>query len=74
MLAGPARDRCPAVSYLAPNGHDSETPAFCSSPRVSGPLTVPAGNNGRYRYGAAGGCPNAPYTATNYFVDVVFCY
>jgi len=72
MLAGPARDRCLLVSYLAPHGHCSGTPAFCSSPRVSGSLT--AGNKDRYRYGAAGGFPNTSYNATNYFVDVVFRY
>ena len=60
------------VSYLAPNGRYSGTPTYFAGPRVSGPLTAPAGNNGRYRYGAAGGFPDGSYNATNYFVDVVF--
>jgi len=72
MLAGPARDRCLPVSYLAPNGHYSETPTFFSRPRVAGPLTVSAGNYGRYRYGTVGGFPSAASNATNYFMHVVF--
>ena len=74
MLAGPGRDRCLPVSCLAPDGHCSGTPAFCSRPRVSGPLTAPTGTHGRYRYGDADGFPNAPYAATNDFVDVMFRY
>ncbi|MFC7724026.1 DUF4082 domain-containing protein [Nocardioides sp. GCM10028917] len=60
------------VSYYAPNGHYSATPAYFNAPRVVGPLTAPAGNNGRYRYGTGGGLPNASWNSTNYFVDVVF--
>ncbi|WP_407938897.1 DUF4082 domain-containing protein [Nocardioides sambongensis] len=60
------------VSYYAPNGHYSGTPAYFSSARTSGPLTAPAGSNGRYRYGAGGGFPTGSWNSTNYFVDVVF--
>lgn len=60
------------VSYYAPNGRYSATPNYFASPRVVGPLTAPAGNNGRYRYGVGGGFPNGSWNSTNYFVDVVF--
>jgi hypothetical protein len=60
------------VSYLAPQGHYSYTPGFCSAPCSAGLLTAPAGMNGRYLYGAAGGYPAYSYGAANYFVDVVF--
>ena len=60
------------VSYYAPSGHYSVTPNFFASARVVGPLTAPAGDNGRYRYGTGGGFPNGSWNSTNYFVDVVF--
>ncbi len=60
------------VSYLAPQGHYSYTPGFFNEPLVSGDLTAPAGNNGRYLYGAAGGFPTNSWGSTNYFVDIVF--
>lgn len=60
------------VSYLAPNGHYSATSGFFSAPFASGPLSAPAGSNGRYLYGAGGGFPTGSYGSTNYFVDVVF--
>jgi hypothetical protein len=60
------------VSYLAPQGHYSDTPNFFSSPLTNGDLTAPAGGNGRYLYGSGGGFPAFTYNATNYFVDVVF--
>lgn len=59
------------VSYHAPRGHYSTTGGFFSEPWVSGDLTAPPGNNGRYLYGA-GGFPLYSWNATNYFVDVVF--
>ncbi len=58
------------VSYYAPNGRYSATPAFFGSAWTAGPLTAPTSNNGRYRYG--GGFPANSYNATNYFADVVF--
>jgi hypothetical protein len=60
------------VSYLAPRGHYSSTPSFFTAAWTAGPLTSPAGPNGRYRYGAAGGFPTGSYRSTNYFVDLVF--
>ncbi|WP_028659469.1 DUF4082 domain-containing protein [Nocardioides insulae] len=60
------------VSYLAPNGHYSATGGYFGSARTTAPLTAPGGNNGRYRYGQAGGFPNGSWNSTNYFVDVLF--
>lgn len=60
------------VSYFAPNGHYSATPGFFNSPFSAGVLSAPAGNNGRYVYGAGGGFPTGSWNSTNYFVDVVF--
>ncbi len=60
------------VSYYAPNGHYSLTSGYFSQPKVSGPLTAPATDNGRYRYGTGGGFPTSSWAATSYFVDLVF--
>jgi hypothetical protein len=60
------------VSYLAPAGHYSYTPAYFDQAQTSGPLTAEATTNGRYLYGADGGLPVYYWNATNYFVDVVF--
>lgn len=60
------------VSYLAPQGHYATTSQFFATPYSSGDLTAPAGNNGRYLYGAAGGFPQYTFGSTNYFADVVF--
>ncbi len=60
------------VSYYAPNGHYSATPQYFASPVVSGQLTGPSGNNGRYRYGVGGGLPTGSWNSTSYFVDVAF--
>jgi hypothetical protein len=62
------------VSYYAPNGHFSVTGGFFANGRSSGPLTAPAANNGRYRYGWGGGFPAASWNSSNYFVDVEFEY
>jgi hypothetical protein len=58
------------ASYLAPQGHYGATSSYFASPRVRGPLTAPAGNNGRYVYG--GGFPTGSWGSTNYFVDALF--
>lgn len=58
------------VSYLAPQGRYSATPSFFASAWQAGPLTAPAGGNGRYTYG--GGFPRGSWQSTNYFVDAVF--
>lgn len=60
------------VSYLAPQGHYSYTPGLFSSPLTAGQLTAPAGDNGRYLYGAAGGLPLYSWNSTGYFADVEF--
>jgi hypothetical protein len=62
------------VSYHAPNGRYSVTGGYFSTPRTQGPLTAPATNNGRYRYGSGGVMPTSSWNASNYFVDVVFRY
>ncbi|MGF1664207.1 MAG: DUF4082 domain-containing protein [Kineosporiaceae bacterium] len=58
------------VSYTAPNGRYSVTYDAFTSPRTAGPLTVPSGANGVYRYG--GGFPSDSYRSSNYWVDVVY--
>ncbi|WP_406023673.1 DUF4082 domain-containing protein [Nocardioides sp. NBC_00850] len=60
------------VSYLAPQGHYATTSQFFATAYSSGDLTAPAGTNGRYLYGAAGGFPQYSFGSTNYFADVVF--
>ena len=60
------------VSYLAPQGHYSDTPGFFNSPLTNGDLSAPSGQNGRYLYGAAGGFPLYTFNSTSYFVDVTF--
>jgi hypothetical protein len=60
------------VSYLAPQGHYSNTPGYFASAVTRGDLTAPAGKNGRFLYGAPGGFPVYDYGSTNYFVDVAF--
>lgn len=60
------------VSYYAPVGRYSSTPSYFTTARTVGPLSAPAGTNGRYRYGTGGGFPTGSYRSTNYFVDVVF--
>lgn len=60
------------VSYFAPNGRYSYTPADFAHAKANGPLTAAAGQNGRYFYGASGGMPLYSWNSTNYFVDVVF--
>ena len=60
------------VSYLAPQGHFPVTFNFFDNLWVSGDLTAPAGNNGLYLYGAAGGFPVYSWAASNYFIDVSF--
>jgi hypothetical protein len=58
------------VSYLAPQGHYAASARYFDVPHTVGPLTAPAGANGRYAYG--GGFPTGSWQATNYFVDVTF--
>lgn len=58
------------VSYFAPRGRYAADNGFFVNARTQGPLTAPAGNNGRFRYD--GGFPEYSYESTNYYVDVVF--
>jgi hypothetical protein len=60
------------VSYFAPKGNYSYTPAYFSAPVTSGALTAPTTGNGLYAYGGSGGFPTYSYNATNYFVDVEY--
>jgi hypothetical protein len=65
-------DETYVVSYYSPTGRFSATGGYFATPRTVGPLTAPAGANGRYRYGIGGGHPTGSWNATNYFVDVLF--
>ncbi|MCW3767309.1 MULTISPECIES: DUF4082 domain-containing protein [Paenarthrobacter] len=60
------------VSYLAPNGGYSYTPAFFTNTWAAGIFTAPGPANGRYVYGTGGLAPTNSWNATNYFVDVLF--
>lgn len=57
------------VSYFAPAGHYAVEGAFFSEPRKNGFISAPAGANGRFRYGSAGGFPNESWNSSAYFVD-----
>jgi N,N-dimethylformamidase beta subunit-like, C-terminal/Domain of unknown function (DUF4082) len=63
------------VSYHAPNGRYSVTPAFFAKAFSRGPLTAPASAttalNGVYLYGSDTDLPTNSYNASNYFVDVI---
>jgi hypothetical protein len=64
------------VSYHAPNGSYSITPAaFAVAGVVRGPIealsTAATGGNGVFNYNAGGGYPTVAYNASNYWVDVV---
>jgi hypothetical protein len=65
------------ASYHAPNGRYAlNTSQFAPSGVTNGPLTAlrsgTDGGNGVYRYGSAVAFPNQTYSASNYWVDVVF--
>src|SRR5262249_14554326 len=64
------------VSYYAPRGHYAADTGFFSSAGVDTPplhaLPNSTTSNGVYRYGTGGGFPNSTFSATNYWVDVVF--
>jgi len=65
------------ASYHAPNGrYSQDTSYFASAATTSGPLTAlqdgTDGANGVYRYGSTVAYPNQSYSASNYWVDVVF--
>jgi hypothetical protein len=64
------------VSYFAPSGHYSGDNDYFATAFTNGNLTAPStsasGGNGLYRYGSAGGFPNATWQGSNYYVDVMF--
>lgn len=63
------------ASYFAPNGHYATTDGYFSSALGNPPLTAPADTasapNGVFRAGSTG-FPTQGYSASNYWVDVVF--
>ena len=63
------------MSYFAPNGHYAGDVGGLASPYDVWPLRALGegedGPNGRFRYGSSG-FPDTSYSATNYWVDVVF--
>lgn len=63
------------ASYFAPNGHYAASEGFFTTATTTGPLTALADNtdgfNGVYKYGATG-FPTVGFSASNYWVDVVF--
>ncbi|WP_244931721.1 DUF4082 domain-containing protein [Nocardioides sp. W7] len=61
------------VSYYAPNGHYSATPNYFtgSSPLRDDLFSMPATDNGRYRYLLGGAYPTLSWAGTNYFVGAV---
>ncbi|WP_371833313.1 DUF4082 domain-containing protein [Ferirhizobium litorale] len=60
------------VASYQSNGFYSATPNYFTSPISNGPLSTASGNNGVYAYGAGNEFPNASYSATNYWIDVLF--
>lgn len=60
------------VSYLAPQGHYSYSLDHFTQPVTSGQLVAPAGDNGRYLYGASGGFPTFSFRSSSYFADVEY--
>jgi hypothetical protein len=63
------------AGYLAPNGHYSSTPGALTSAVTNGPLTALANStssNGVFTYSATSTFPASSFSATNYWVDVVY--
>ena len=60
------------VSYYAPKGGYTSTHNYFTTTIVNGPLTVPATGNDVFCYARAACFPNQTYTASNYYVDLVF--
>ncbi|MEU6148579.1 DUF4082 domain-containing protein [Actinosynnema sp. NPDC047251] len=63
------------VSYFAPQGHYSATPAYFATGRSYNALRALAGGvdgpNGVYRYNSTG-FPTSSHNSTNYWVDVIY--
>jgi hypothetical protein len=64
------------ASYYAPDGHYAFDQSYFTADVANGPLTTLAdgadGPNGVYLYAVGGGFPTESYSASNYWVDVVF--
>jgi len=60
------------VSYFAPKGGYTSTHNYFTTTIVNGPLTVPATGNDTFCYARTACFPNQTYTASNYYVDLVF--
>jgi len=65
------------ASYHALNGHYSADPNYFASkgadnPPLHAPANGSGGGNGLYAYGAASTFPSKTWSASNYWVDVVF--
>ena len=60
------------ASYLAPNGHYAGDSGYFTSAVSTPSLVAPANTNGVYIYGRGGTVPTSTYSATNYWVDVLF--
>jgi hypothetical protein len=64
------------AGYLAPNGHYAATPNGFASGVDNGPLQADASSgttpNGRFFYGSTSTFPTNTFSATNYWVDVLF--
>ncbi|MDF1635800.1 N,N-dimethylformamidase beta subunit family domain-containing protein, partial [Mycoplana sp. MJR14] len=60
------------ASYHTNTGRYSTTTNYFTSNVTSGPLTAPGSGNGVYAYGANSLFPTSTFSATNYWVDVMF--
>jgi hypothetical protein len=64
------------ASYHTNTGEYSANENFFTNSLTNGPLTAPSssssGGNGVYAYGSANLFPNSTFSASNYWVDVVF--
>ena len=60
------------VASFHSNGRYTSTNNYFTTPKVNGPLTAPASNNGVYTYGTGNLFPSSSFGATNYWVDVLF--
>ena len=63
------------ASYFAASGRYSADTSYFATGRDSGPIHALASSessNGLYRYTSATAFPNSSYSATNYWVDIVF--
>ncbi|MCK1716791.1 DUF4082 domain-containing protein [Bradyrhizobium sp. 141] len=62
----------PYVASFHSNGHYASSTSYFTTARTNGPLTAPANINGLYTYGTSNLFPTSRYSASNYWVDVMF--